>query len=101
MIQKGIYYDLLIDYETPEITTIKRDLIKKVMPETVEMLYLLIEYPDELSLWIEASYNCRKKKQTTCIINKRNFKRFLRYIYSGKCLGIYDELALLISTIKR
>jgi hypothetical protein len=97
--EKQKYYDILIESNNPEILTIRRDQLNKLMPETKEVLFLLLEYPIEIQFWIESIH--LQKKKTSCCINKRSFKKFLLEIYSGKYLQIFDEISFLIKTMNR
>jgi len=97
--EKQKYYDILIENNDPEILVIKKEMLYKLLPESREVLFLLLEYPAEIKFWIESIHI--QKKKSLCCINKRSFKKFLLEIYSGKYLKIYDEISFLIKTINR
>lgn len=93
--QQGVYYDLLIESNNPETDVIRKELLYKLLPQTREVLFLLLEYPADVKFWIESIQLSKKK---CCIINKRTFKKFLREVYCGEYLKIYDEIYFLIKS---
>jgi len=97
--EKQKYYDILIENNNPEILVIKKEMLYKLLPESREVLFLLLEYPTEIKFWIESIHI--QKKKGLCCINKKSFKKFLLEVYSGKYLKIYDEISFLIKTINR
>ena len=97
--EKQKYFDIILEKDNPEILTIRKEMFYKLLPETREVLFLLLEYPVEIKFWIESIHI--QKKKTICCINKRSFKKFLLEIYSGKYLQIFDEISFLIKTINR
>ena len=97
--EKQKYYDILIENNNPEILVIKKEMLYKLLPESREVLFLLLEYPAEIKFWIESIHI--QKKKSLCCINKKSFKKFLFEVYSGKYLKIYDEISFLIKTINR
>ena len=92
--------DLVVCPNNVEEIVVQKDLFSKMLPETKEVFFLIVEFPIELGYWIKI-INYEKMKRPRCKICKRTFKKFLFEIYSEQWLKIYDELFTLVRTLNR